>query len=502
MSRDGYILAIDQGTTGTKVLVVDHDANIRARAYSEFAQHYPQPGWVEHDPEEIWRVSIGLVAEALAAAGIGARDIKSIGITNQRETVVLWDRLTRQPVANAIVWQDRRTAGICDRLKADGLSETFRDKTGLVIDPYFSGTKIKWLLDHDAKLRQRAERGEIAFGTVDSWLVSKLTGGRTHVTDYSNASRTLLFNINELRWDEELLHILEIPAAMLPEVKPSSHVYAETDRQFFFGESVPVAGIAGDQQAALFGQACFSEGLAKNTYGTGSFVLMNTGERAVRSNAGLLTTIAWGVADEPVVYALEGAVFITGAAVQWLRDGLGIIESAAETEALARSLESNDGVYFVPALAGLGAPHWDAYARGAILGITRGTTRAHLARAALESMCYQTRDVVAAMEQDSGTRLKELRVDGGAVGNRFLMQFQSDILGVPIEVPLITETTSCGAAYLAGLAVGFWKNKEEIAATLKIAERYEPKMAETERDRLHARWLRAVERAKGWARDE
>ena len=498
----GYILAIDQGTTGTKVLVVDGDASIRARVYSEFAQHYPQPGWVEHDPEEIWRVSIGLVGEALAAAGLGARDIKGIGITNQRETVVLWDRLTGQPVGKAIVWQDRRTAGICDRLKADGLGETFREKTGLVIDPYFSGTKIKWLLDHDAKLRQRAERGEIAFGTVDSWLVSKLTGGRTHVTDYSNASRTLLFNINELRWDEELLRILDIPAAMLPDVKPSSHVYAETARQVFFGESVPVAGIAGDQQAALFGQACFSEGLAKNTYGTGSFVLMNTGERAVRSNAGLLTTIAWGVADEPVVYALEGAVFITGAAVQWLRDGLGIIEGAAETEALARSLESNDGVYFVPALAGLGAPHWDAYARGAILGITRGTTRAHFARAALESMCYQTRDVVAAMEQDSGTRLKELRVDGGAVGNRFLMQFQSDILGVPIEVPLITETTSCGAAYLAGLAVGFWKNKEEIATTLKIAERYEPLMHETERSRLHEQWLRAVERAKGWARDE
>jgi glycerol kinase len=497
---DGYILAIDQGTTGTKVLVVDHDANIRARAYSEFAQHYPQPGWVEHDPEEIWRVSIGLVPEALAAAGIGARDIKGIGITNQRETVVLWDRLTGQPVGNAIVWQDRRTAGICDRLKADGLSETFRDKTGLVVDPYFSGTKIKWRLDHDAELRRRAGQGEIAFGTVDSWLVWKLTGGRTHVTDYSNASRTLLFNINELRWDEELLRILDIPAAILPEVKPSSHVYAETDRQVFFGESVPVAGIAGDQQAALFGQACFSEGLAKNTYGTGSFVLMNTGERAVRSNAGLLTTIAWGVADEPVVYALEGAVFITGAAVQWLRDGLGIIESAAETEALARSLESNDGVYFVPALTGLGAPHWDAYARGAILGITRGTTRAHFARAALESMCYQTRDVVAAMEQDSGTCLKELRVDGGAVGNRFLMQFQSDILGVPIEVPLITETTSCGAAYLAGLAVGFWKNKEEIAATLKIAERYEPGMSQTERDRLHEQWLSAVERAKGWAK--
>ena len=501
MSKQGYILAIDQGTTGTKVLLLDHEANIRGRAYSEFPQYYPQPGWVEHDAEEIWLVSIGLVSAALTDAAIAAAEIKAIGITNQRETVVLWDRRTGEPVCNAIVWQDRRTATICDQLKADGLEDTFRARTGLVIDPYFSGTKIKWLLDQDADLRRRAEYGEIAFGTIDSWLLWKLTGGRAHVTDYSNASRTLLFNIQDLCWDEELLRILQVPQAMLPSVKPSSIAYAETDPSVFFGQSLPVAGIAGDQQAALFGQACFSEGLAKNTYGTGSFVLMNTGNRPVRSNAGLLTTIAWGLANEPVVYALEGAVFITGAAVQWLRDGLGIIESAAETEALARSLESNDGVYFVPALTGLGAPHWDAYARGAIMGITRGTSRAHLARAALESMCYQTRDVVAAMEQDAGTRLRTLRVDGGAVGNRFLMQFQSDILGVPIEVPLITETTSCGAAYLAGLAVGFWKNKEEIAATLKIAQRYEPRMSETERSRLHAQWIKAVERAQGWARE-
>lgn len=499
---EGYILAIDQGTTGTKVLILDHEANIRGRAYSEFTQHYPQPGWVEHDAEEIWRVSIGLVAQALANATVAAREIKAIGITNQRETTVLWDRATGQSVCNAIVWQDRRTAGICDELRAKGVSETFRDRTGLVIDPYFSGTKIKWLLDHDANLRRRAEHGEIAFGTIDSWLVWKLTGGRAHVTDYSNASRTLLFNIHELRWDEELLRILHVPAEVLPSVKPSSIVYEQTDPAAFFGQSIPVAGIAGDQQAALFGQACFSAGLAKNTYGTGSFVLMNTGHRAVRSNAGLLTTIAWGIADEPVVYALEGAVFITGAAVQWLRDGLGIIDRAADTEAMAQSLESNDGVYFVPALVGLGAPHWDAYARGAIMGITRGTTSAHLARAALESMCYQTRDVVVAMEHDAGTLLQELRVDGGAVGNRFLMQFQSDILGVPIEVPLVTETTSCGAAYLAGLAVGFWRNKEEVAATWKVAERYEPRMSETERSRLYTQWLRAVERAKGWATPE
>ena len=496
---NGYILAIDQGTTGTKVLLLDHEANIRGRAYSEFTQHYPQPGWVEHDAEEIWRVSLGLVTGALADAAATADQIKAIGITNQRETVVLWDRATGEPVCNAIVWQDRRTATICDQLKTAGLEETFCAATGLVIDPYFSGTKLKWLLDQDPDLRRRAERGEIAFGTIDSWLVWKLTGGRAHVTDYSNASRTLLFNINDLSWDEELLRILQVPPAMLPTVKPSSFVYQETDPAIFFGQRIPVAGIAGDQQAALFGQACFSEGLAKNTYGTGSFVLLNTGNRPVRSNAGLLTTIAWGIADEPVVYALEGAVFITGAAVQWLRDGLVIIENTAETEALAESLNSNEGVYFVPALAGLGAPHWDAYARGAILGITRGTTRAHLARAALESMCYQTRDVVAAMEQDSGVQLKALRVDGGAVGNRFLMQFQADILGVPIEVPLITETTSCGAAYLAGLAVGFWKNKEEIGATLKMAERYEPRMSEAERSHLHGQWLRAVERAKEWA---
>jgi len=496
---DGYILAIDQGTTGTKVLILDHDAEIRARAYSEFTQHYPQPGWVEHDAEEIWRVTLKLVKEALATASCSAAEIKAIGITNQRETVVLWDRATGLAVGKAIVWQDRRTAAICDELKARGLSETFSQKTGLVIDPYFSGTKIKWRLDNDQDLRERARHGEIAFGTIDSWLVWRLTGGRVHVTDYSNASRTLLYNINELSWDEGLLSLLNIPREILPEVKPSSFIYGETDPGVFFGYSVPVAGIAGDQQAALFGQACFTEGLAKNTYGTGSFVLMNTGNRPVRSKAGLLTTIAWGIAGEPVAYALEGAVFITGAAVQWLRDGLGIIESAAETEALARSLKSNEGVYFVPALAGLGAPHWDAYARGAILGITRGTTKAHLARAALESMCYQTRDVAAAMEQDSGTRLKELRVDGGAVGNSFLMQFQSDILDVPIEVPLITETTSCGAAYLAGLAVGFWKSKEEIAATWKVAQRYEPRMSKSERELLHEQWLTAVERAKGWA---
>ncbi len=411
---------------------------------------------------------------------------------------MLWDSKTGEAIGRAIVWQDRRTAGICDELKAQGLEDLFRQKTGLVVDAYFSGTKVKWLLENTDGLRQRAENGEIAFGTIDSWLVWKLTGGRTHITDYSNASRTLMYNIQDLCWDKELLEILGVPEATLPDVKPSAYVYGYTDPGAFFGESIAVAGIAGDQQAALFGQACYGEGLAKNTYGTGSFILLNTGREAVESREGLLTTIAWGIGDEPVEYALEGAIFITGAAVQWLRDGLGIIKSAGETEVLAKSVESNGGVYFVPALVGLGAPHWDAYARGTITGITRGTTRAHLARAALESMCYQTRDVVEAMERASGISLKEIRADGGAVSNSFLMQFQSDILNVPVEVPLITETTSLGAAYLAGLAVGFWKSREELDAKWKAARRYEPQMNEAERERLHGRWLKAVERAKDW----
>jgi glycerol kinase len=496
--KDGYILAIDQGTTGTKVLIFDHDASIKSHAYSEFTQHYPKPGWVEHDAEEIWTTSIHLIAEAIKSANIRAAEIRAIGITNQRETSLLWNRSTGKPISRAIVWQDRRTAGICDELKAQGFENIFRQKTGLVVDAYFSGTKVKWLLDNTPGLRERARNGEIAFGTIDSWLVWQLTGGRAHITDYSNASRTLLYNIQDLCWDKELLDILSVPEAILPEVLPSAYVYGQTDPSVFFGESIPVAGIAGDQQAALFGQACYGEGLAKNTYGTGSFILLNTGREVVASREGLLTTIAWGIKDEPVEYALEGAIFITGAGVQWLRDGLGIIEDAAETESLAISLSSNDGVYFVPALVGLGAPHWDAYARGTITGITRGTTRAHLARAALESMCYQTRDVVEAMERASGINLKEIRADGGAVSNNFLMQFQADILGVPVEVPLITETTSLGAAYLAGLAVGFWQNREELDAKWKAARRYEPQMSAAERARLHHRWLRAIERAKDW----
>lgn len=495
---DGYVLAIDQGTTGTKVIIFDRDAQIKVRVYSEFAQHYPRAGWVEHDANEIWQSCFELVTQALNESKISANEIKAIGITNQRETVVLWDRKTGEPVTRAIVWQDRRTAQICDELKANGLEETFRQKTGLVLDPYFSGTKIKWLLDNVDGLRERANKNEIAFGTVDSWLIWKLTNGTVHVTDYSNASRTLCFNINTLEWDDEILDILNIPREILPDVKPSSFVYGETN---LFGASIPVCGNAGDQQAALFGQACYEAGQAKNTYGTGSFILMNTGTKAVQSNEGLLTTIAWGIGEEDVEYALEGSVFITGAAIQWLRDGLGIITDAKETESLASLLKSNDGVYFVPALAGLGAPHWDAYARGTLVGLTRATTRAHIARATLESICYQSRDVFDAIERDSKIKLKDLRVDGGAVGNNFLMQFQSDILGVPVEVPAVTETTSLGAAYLAGLAVGFWADKEEINGKWQMAKRYEPQMSEEERTRLHNRWLRAVEHAKGWARD-
>ena len=499
----GYILAIDQGTTGSTVLIFDHDGQIRGRAYSEFTQHYPKPGWVEHDAEEVWRVTIKVIAEALRAADVRASDLRAIGITNQRETVVLWDRKTGQPIANAIVWQDRRTARFCDELKEQGLEETVRRKTGLVIDPYFSGTKVKWLLDNVAGLRERAERGEIAFGTIDCWLVWRLTGGKAHVTDYSNASRTLLYNIQELRWDEELLDRLEIPKAILPDVKPSACVYGETDPEVFFGtRRIPVAGIAGDQQAALFGQACHSPGLAKNTYGTGSFLLMNTGTQRVFSKEKLLTTIAWGIGDEPVEYALEGAIFITGAAVQWLRDGLKILESAADIENLARSVAHNEGVYFVPALVGLGAPHWDPYARGLLIGLTRGSTQGHIARAVLESIAYQTRDVIEAMQRDSGITLQELRCDGGAAVNSLLMQFQADILGVPVDVPRIVDTTALGAAYLAGLAVGFWESRAELAQKWQLAQRYTPQLAEAERERLFRRWHQAVERAKGWALDD
>ncbi|WP_119068604.1 glycerol kinase GlpK [Rubrobacter indicoceani] len=496
-----YVLAIDQGTTGTTVLIFNHSGALVGRAYSEFTQHYPKPGWVEHDADEIWRVSMRVVGEALGDARISARQLAAIGITNQRETAVMWDRNTGDPVHNAIVWQDRRGAALCGQLSEAGNDQMVRDKTGLTIDAYFSGSKVAWMLDNVEGLRERAERGEICFGTIDSWLVYKLTGGHAHVTDYSNASRTLLYNIYSLEWDRDLLNLFGVPDEILPEVKPSSHVYGNTDPGAFFQAEVPVAAVIGDQQAALFGQAAYEKGLAKNTYGTGSFALMNTGAEPMKSEGDLLTTIAWGIGDNPVEYALEGAIFITGAAVQWLRDGLGIIQNASETEELARSVDSNDDVYFVPALVGLGAPHWEPYARGTIVGLTRGTTKAHLARAALESMCYQTKDVVDSMEKDSGIKLPEFRADGGAASNGWLMQFQSDILGVPVEVPEITETTALGSAYLAGLATGFWDNKEELAEKWRLAKRYEPQMSEEERERLHGRWKEAVKRSKGWAQD-
>lgn len=498
-----YVLSIDQGTTGSTVILFDHRATIKGRAYAEINQHFPRPGWVEHDAEEIWKVTLGAVERALASAGIGASAVAAIAITNQRETTVLWDRHAGRPVARAIVWQDRRTAPFCDELKASKLEETIRGKTGLVIDPYFSASKIKWLLDHEPGLRRRAETGELAFGTIDSWLVWNLTGGLVHVTDVSNASRTLLFNIHQLQWDDELLNLFGIPSAILPQVMPSSHVYGFTDPEHFFGtRPIPVAGIAGDQQAALFGQACYGPGLAKNTYGTGSFVLMNTGRGAVTSHRGLLTTIAWKLGDAPVEYALEGAIFVTGAGVQWLRDGLGIIAEAAETEVLASSLSSNEGVYFVPALVGLGAPHWDPYARGLLIGVTRGTTRAHVARAVLEAIAFQTRDVMEAMTSDSGISLSALRCDGGASANGFLMQMQSDVLGVPVEVPEVSETTALGAAYLAGLAIGFWSDRAEIAANWRIGRRYTPTMSDELRSRLYCRWQEAVERSRNWARND
>jgi glycerol kinase len=497
-----FVVAIDQGTTGTTVLVLDESAEVRGRGYSEFRQHFPRPGWVEHDPEEIFTVSMQVVGAALEDAGVAASDVAAVGITNQRETTLIWDRSTGEPVHRAIVWQDRRTKPFCDRLIADGLTDTIRSKTGLVIDPYFSGTKIRWLLDNVDGLRERAERGELAFGTIDSWMIWKLTGGRLHVTDVTNASRTLLMDIGSVEWDDELLSALGVPRELLPEIRPSSQVYGETDPDAFFGATVPVAGAVGDQQAALFAQACFSEGQAKNTYGTGSFVLMNTGHDPVEKQKSLLRTIAYGLDGSPVEYALEGSILVTGSAVQWLRDELKIIDKAEETEALAASLDSNDDVFFVPALAGLGAPHWDASARGTLLGITRGTTKAHVARAVLESIAWSTYDVVDAMQRESGVSVDELRVDGAATANAWLMQFQSDVLGIPLDVPENTETTSLGSAYLAGLATGVYAHRDELASLRRTATTYEPTMRTETRDGLHERWLQAVEHAKGWARDE
>jgi glycerol kinase len=497
MPAKGYILVIDQGTTGSAALLFDEEGQIVSSADSEISQIYPQPGWVEHDPKEILRTSLVVAQEALQKAGVSASQVKGMGITNQRETTVVWDRRTGEPVNNAIVWQCRRTAPLCEELKAKGLAKTIREKTGLPIDAYFSATKLRWILDHIPEGQRRAQQGDLLFGTIDSWLVWNLTGGAVHITDYSNASRTMLFNIHTLEWDRELLAVLDIPEAVLPKVLPSSQVYGETAAGLLGDARVPLGGIAGDQQAALFGQACYDACMAKNTYGTGSFILLNTGDKPIPSEKGLVTTIAWGLADK-VAYAMEGSIFITGAAVQWLRDGLGLIKSAAESEPLARSVPDNGGVYFVPAFVGLGAPYWDMYARGTIIGLTRGTTGGHLARATLEAIAYQTRDVVEVMSAEACLQVALLRVDGGGTANALLMQFQADILGVTIQPALVAETTSLGAAYLAGLAVGLWKDTTELARMWRAAETYEPKMSVDQRETLYAGWKRAVERARGW----
>lgn len=489
-----YVLALDQGTTSSRAILFDRAGRIIGIAQQEFPQIFPQAGWVEHDPEAIWNSQLDCARQVLTQSGVPAAQVAAIGITNQRETTVLWDRTSGKAVHNAIVWQCRRTAPMCEKLKKEKFDRVIRRKTGLVTDAYFSGTKAAWILDNVKDSRKRAQAGEIAFGTVDTWLVNRLSGGRAHVTDVSNASRTLLYDIRRQRWDDEILNKLKIPAAVLPEVRSSSEVYAETSPELF-GSPIPIAGIAGDQQAALFGQACFKPGMMKNTYGTGCFLLMNTGAKANASKNGLLTTIAWRTGKE-TEYALEGSVFIAGAAIQWLRDGLGIISNAAETEGLAASVADNHGVYFVPAFVGLGAPYWDQNARGAIVGLTRGATKAHLARAALEAMAYQTRDVVECMQRDSGIRARELRVDGGATRNDLLCQFQADILGIPVVRPVITETTALGAAYLAGLAVGFWKSESEIARQWQVEKRFEPKMKKSDRERLYSGWLDAVNKVK------
>jgi len=487
-------MALDQGTTSSRAIIFNKDGNIVHIAQKEFTQHFPKPGWVEHDASEIWGSVLSVIAQALSETNIHAEQIEAIGITNQRETTVVWDKHTGIPIYNAIVWQSRQTADICEDLKAKGYNDLFREKTGLLIDAYFSGTKVKWILDNVEGAREKAENGDLLFGTIDTWLVWKLSGGKAHVTDYSNASRTLMYNIFDLKWDDELLDILGVPKSMLPEVRPSSEVYAKTVDYHFFGQEVPIAGIAGDQQAALFGQACYEPGMAKNTYGTGCFMLMHTGEKAVRSENGLLTTIAWGL-DGKVEYALEGSIFVAGSAIQWLRDGLKMLDHAAESEALAKAVDSTDGVYVVPAFVGLGTPYWDSDVRGAVFGLTRGTTKNHVVRATLESLAYQTKDVLTAMEADSGIQLKKLRVDGGAVANNFLMQFQSDILGVPVERPVITETTALGAAYLAGLAVGYWKDRAEIASQWQIDRTFAVELDENSRRRLYDGWKKAVKAA-------
>ncbi len=490
-----YVLALDEGTTSARAIVFDKESNVAGVGQYEFPQYYPKPGWVEHNPEEIWSAQVNAFKTALERANAEPKDIAAIGVTNQRETTILWEKDTGKPVYNAIVWQCRRTADIVDELRRT-CYDSIKEKTGLVPDSYFSGPKIKWLLDNVPGLKAKAKKGEILFGTIDTFLIWRLSGGKVHVIDYSNASRTMIFNIKTLEWDKDILKILDIPEAILPQPKPSSEVYGYTDKNVF-GAEVPISGDAGDQQAALFGQACYKPGMVKNTYGTGNFMLMNTGEKAYPSK-GLLTTIAWGL-NGKVEYALEGSVFITGAAVQWLRDALKIIEVSAEVEPLAASLASNDGVYFVPAFVGLGAPYWDQYARGLAIGITRGTRRAHFARAVLEAMAYLTKDVLVEMEKDSGIKVAELRVDGGAVNNNFLMQFQADILGTRVVRPVIQETTALGAAYLAGLAVGYWSSQDQIAKMWKIDKAFDPKMDEKTRERLYEAWKEAVKRSLGWA---
>ncbi|HEC2147751.1 TPA: glycerol kinase GlpK [Staphylococcus delphini] len=496
-----YILSIDQGTTSSRAILFNEEGEIVGVAQREFKQHFPKSGWVEHDANEIWSSVLSVMASVMTENNVSANEIKGIGITNQRETTVVWDKETGRPIYNAIVWQSRQTQPICDALKQEGHEQKFRDKTGLLLDPYFSGTKVKWILDKVDGAREKAAKGEILFGTIDTWLVWKLSGGRAHVTDYSNASRTLMYNIHELKWDDELLELLDVPKAMLPEVKPSSEIYCETIDYHFFGQNIPIAGIAGDQQAALFGQACFERGDVKNTYGTGGFMLMNTGEEAVKSGNGLLTTIAYGI-DGKVNYALEGSIFVSGSAIQWLRDGLRMINSAPQSEDYAKRVDSTEGVYVVPAFVGLGTPYWDSDARGAIFGLTRGTEKEHFIRATLESLCYQTRDVIEAMAQDSGIEVNSLRVDGGAVKNNFLMQFQSDLLNIEVERPEINETTALGAAYLAGIATGFWKDKSEIQRRWKLEKSFEPEMDQKESNRLYKGWKKAVEATQVFKLDE
>ncbi|TFJ93335.1 glycerol kinase GlpK [Lentibacillus salicampi] len=490
-----FILSLDQGTTSSRAILFNHKGEIVETAQKEFEQFFDHPSWVEHDANEIWTSVLACISEVLRKSDVDPSQVAGIGITNQRETTVIWDKNTGKPIYRAVVWQSRQTDGICKELREQGYEEVIRDKTGLLIDPYFSGTKVKWILDNIEGAREKADNDELLFGTMDTWLVYKLSGGKTHITDYSNAARTLMFNIYDLKWDDELLDILGVPKSMLPEVKQSSEVYANTVDYHFFGHEVPIAGIAGDQQAALFGQACFERGMAKNTYGTGNFMLMNTGEEGVVSENGLLTTLAWGV-DGKVEYALEGSIFVSGSAIQWLRDGLKIIENSPQSEDYATAVDSTDGVYMVPAFVGLGTPYWDSDARGAFFGITRGTSREHMIRATLESLAYQSKDVLDAMIEDSGIELKTLRVDGGAVKNDFLMQFQSDMVGVPVERPVVQETTALGAAYLAGLAVGYWKDKNEIAEQWQNEHTFNSDMAEEKRDELYAGWKKAVEAAR------